>query len=100
MVKRPGMYKWSSFNFKTEGRIDKLVDVDTMYMSLGRNLQERRKNYKKFVLEDISNEELILITKATEKSGVIGKGNFINKISKLFKRNVTIKKRGRPRKSL
>lgn len=98
MVKDPKDYPWSSFGFKVEGKSDDLLDHDTIYLSLGKTEKERRLNYKEWFLRSISDEESNLIRSATQKGGIVGNKEFIDKITKALGRNVILRPKGRPRK--
>ena len=82
-----------------EGRF-KLLDKDAVYSGLGKTEKERQLNYKRFFLNNVPDDELNLIRSTTQKCGIIGHKEFINKISKLLGRNVVLRPRGRPKKSL
>ena len=100
MVKRPKDYPWSSYGFKAEGQKDELLDEDPVYLGLGKTPKERQTNYKEWFKRSVSDEELSLIRNATHKGGIFGNKEFFEKIAKLVGRNVVLRPRGRPRKSL
>lgn len=100
MVKQPKDYVWSSYNFRAEGKRDKVLDEDPIYKSLGKTAEERQSKYKEWFRKSISEDELNLIRLATQKGGVIGNREFLDKISKSLGKSVTLRPRGRPRKSL
>ena len=100
MVKDPRDYPWSSFGFRAEGKPDILLDEDPVYLGLGKTEKQRQLNYKKCFLNVIPDKELDLMRTTTQKGGVIGGKEFIDKISKLLGRDVVLRQRGRPKKSL
>ena len=100
MVKDPKDYPWSSFGFKAEGRPDNLLDQDEVYLGLGETENKRQLNYKKLFLNTIPDQELNLIRYATQKGGIIGNKEFIDKVTDALGRNILLRQRGRPRKSL
>lgn len=100
IVEDPRNYPWSSFGFRAEGKSDTLLDEDSVYLSLGKTKRERELNYKKCFLGNIPDEEINVMRTATQKGGIIGTEEFISKISRLLSREVVLKPRGRPKKSL
>jgi putative transposase len=100
IVKFPDEYRWSSFRSKTTGNAEDFLDMDPAYLDMGKTDEERRSNYRKWVMESIPEHELDLIRLATQKCGIIGSGTFIRTIEKTLGRSVALKPRGRPRKSL
>ena len=100
IVNYPGDYPWSSFGFRAEGKQDALLNQDPVYLGLGKTEKERQLNYKKWFLDSIPEQELKLIRYTTQKGGVVGDKEFIDKISRLLGRNVVLRHRGRPQKSL
>ena len=93
-------YLWSSFGFKTEGKPDNITDEDPTYLSLGKTEKERQINYKKHFLEEIPNKEVNTIRLSTQKGGIIGSKEFSNKIASVVGRDIVLRSRGRPKKSL
>jgi putative transposase len=100
IVEDPRNYPWSSFGFRGEGKSDTLLDEDSVYLGLGKTKRERELNYKKCFLGNIPDEEINVMRTATQKGGIIGTEEFISKISRLLSREVVLKPRGRPKKSL
>lgn len=100
MVKDPKDYPWSSFGFRAEGRTDTILDEDPVYFGLGKTKKERELNYKKSFLDNILDEELNLVRTTTQRGGIIGGKEFVDKISKLLGRDVALREKGRPKKSL
>jgi len=100
IVKYPDEYGWSSFRSKTIGSAEDLLDIDPVYLDMGKTDKERRGNYRKWVLEGIPEHELKFIRLATQKCGIIGSDTFRSTIEKTLGRSVALKPRGRPKKSL
>lgn len=100
IVEDPRNYPWSSFGFRAEGKSDTLLDEDSVYLGLGKTKRERELNYKECFLGNIPDEEINVMRTATQKGGIIGTEEFISKISRLLSREVVLKPRGRPKKSL
>jgi len=100
IVRYPDDYSWSSFRSKVTGNIEDFLDLDPIYLNTGKTPKERQHNYRKWVLEGTPEQELSLIRFATQKCGIIGSDVFRNKIGKVIGRSVTLRSRGRPKKSL
>ena len=102
MVDKPSDYPWSSFRAKAEGALDSLLDLDPLYLGFGKTEKERQLNYKKWFLESFAEyeQESKLIAYATQKGAIIGNKEFISKISELLGKDIMLKQRGRPKKSL
>jgi putative transposase len=83
MVRYPREYPWSSYAFKAEGKPDMLLDEDPIYIGLGKTPQERQEKYKEWVKEGISEQELKLIRSVTQRGGILGEREFIEKLSKI-----------------
>jgi putative transposase len=98
MVEKPGDYPWSSYAHRAEGKSSALLDYDPAYLDLGKTEEERQLQYRSMFLDDISHEELTLIRSTTQRGGLIGDKKFINSITQVLGRSVTLKARGRPRK--
>lgn len=93
-------YPWSSYLFKTGRKFDALLDEDPIYAGLGTTREERQKNYKKWFLANIPEDEIDLIRKAIQKEGILGDKNFIQDVAKIVGRNDFLNHRGRPKKTL
>lgn len=100
MVKNPGDYSWSSFHFKAEGKQDQVLDEDPVYKTLGKTAQERQANYKDWFKESIPKEELELLRHATQKGGIFSGKEFFDKVTESIGKEIVLRPRGRPRKSL
>lgn len=100
MVDNPKDYSWSSFGFRAEGRTDELLDEDPVYKGLGKTPRERQTNYKEWFKRSIPKEELSLIRNAVQKGGIFGNKGFLDRVAQLTGRDVILRPRGRPRKSL
>jgi len=100
MVQKPKDYRWSSYGFKAEGRTDVILDQDPMYLEFGNTEKERQRNYKRWIYENIKDEELDMIRHRTQKGGIIAHRNFMDKVSEILGMNMVLRPRGRPRKSL
>jgi len=100
IVKRLEDYLWSSYGYKAEGRKDSFLDEDPIYKDLGKTPKERQLNYKEWIRKSLSDKELNLIRTATQKGSIFGDKEFFEKIAKLLGRDIVLRLRGRPKKSL
>lgn len=98
IAQNPADYPWSSFKLKTEGKNNNILDEDAFYLDLGDTQKQRQLSYQSLFLDDISAEELNLIRNRTQKCGIIGNIEFVNKVSKLVGRDIFLRQRGRPKK--
>ena len=100
IVKHPKEYHWSSYGCKAEGRPDRLLDEDPMYLDLGKTPQARQAEYKNWFRKSISDDELQSIRRAIQKGSPFVSEKCFDKIVKLAGRNIAVRPRGRPKKSL
>ena len=99
-MKHPKEYPWSSYRHRAEGILNKLIDLDPAYAGLGKTDRERQFNYRQLFLEEIPESEIKLIRFCTQKGGVIGCKSFVAEMAKKAGRKLTVRSKGRPRKSL
>ena len=66
-------------------------------MDLVRTEKERQKHYAEFILEEVAKSEEENIELLTKKNGIIGSQEFVDKISGLVGRNVSLRKKGDPK---
>jgi putative transposase len=99
ITKKAGDYPWSSYLAKAEGAEDPLIETDPIYMDLGKTDEERRSKYKGMIA-DVSSSMVNFIRDSTKRGGLIGDDRFAGKISKVIGRDVVLRQRGRPKKSL
>ncbi len=79
IVQYPWEYRWSSSAFYVEGKEDELLDYNPEFMGLGCNLEQSRKEYKKFLIDGIRDKE----RREEERffrEGVYGSKEFIEKL--------------------
>ena len=99
MVKDPKDYMWSSYRYKVgEAEGAAPLDPDPLYVDLGKDDNERQKNYRKWFKESIPPQEWDTIRKAVNKGGVFGSSHFKERMEKLLGRSLDIRGRGRPKK--
>ena len=97
MVSKPEDYIWSSFAGNGLGENDDLITPHENYLSLGGNLDERCDAYRELFNNQISDEDVHLIRKASQRNYPLGNDRFKNEIEKTLNRRVGFLERGRPK---
>jgi putative transposase len=77
MVADPAQYEYSSFRRNALGRFDPLISEHSVYQGLSDAEDERRARYRKMFDEDLGQEQLAEIRRATN-SGLILGGDCVN----------------------
>jgi len=67
---------------------------------LAKTPKDRQRIYRELFTNDIPDSEINSIRNITQKGGIFGKKEFIGEIAKLAKREIVLRSRGRPKKSL
>jgi len=93
----PELYPWSSYRFRAIGEESNILDSDSWYDSLGKNLEERQVKYRQSYQGLFPESTLKLIREMTNKNGVVGGTDFKTHIERLVHRETTIRPIGRPR---
>lgn len=89
---------WSSYQFYAFGKLDSIVNVDPEYLKLGFTLEERQKNYRKFIMRVYEENRLKNIQQKLAQ-GVFGSENFVKElVEKLKIKLPRVGQRGRPSK--
>lgn len=96
MVAEPGDYRWSSYHVNALGRSSDLCTPHPLYLALGVNIAECRKQYRSLFKQHIEGEALEEIRANTNKGLALGNDRFKEEIERLTGRRVKAKKRGRP----
>ena len=96
MVVDPGEYRWSSYRINGLGKVSDLCTPHHEYLSLGKKLVERQKNYRKIFVQHIDGKLLENIRSSTQKGMAVGSDRFKEEIETLTGRRLKSKKRGRP----
>jgi putative transposase len=96
MVVAPGDYRWSSYQVNALGCRSGLCTPHSVYLALGVDAGERRKNYRALFERHVEGELLTEIRANTNKGLVLGNDRFKEEIETLTGRRVKAKKRGRP----
>jgi putative transposase len=98
IVKDPSQYPWSSYSFRAEGKPHKLLTEDPVYRAFGDTPSERQRAYQKWMKGSIPDGEWSTIRHMTQRGGLIGDQDFLNRISKILSRDLIFRSRGRPRR--
>ncbi len=98
MVKQAADYKWSSYRQKAGIEKEIWIDCDPTYIGLSDNKHERMQRYKKFVDQDIPEEEIQLIGDALQRGQLTGTHRFIEEVEQQLGIRVEHRSQGRPKK--
>lgn len=99
MVAVPEAYPWSSYNVRAGNcEVAGWLDLDTPYLSLGRDPAERQARYREFVSASVSASELQLIREAVQRNQLTGGDPFAEQIARKVGRRIEARGPGRPRK--
>lgn len=100
MVEQPGEYPWSSYRWHAEGRTDHLIADHALYVSLGKDNEERKAAYLALFKSQVSETTLTKIRDATNKGWALGNDRFKEEIAKAVSRRVAPSPRGRPKRDV
>ena len=95
MVKDPKDYPWSSYKANAYGKKDDLIDKHIIYDKLSTD-DTVRKEYRAFIQQMLQKQEPM--RGEMERRTIYGGSDFIQRVSKHYKLDAVIKKRGRPKK--
>jgi len=98
IVRDPCQYPWSSYSFRAEGKPNKLLTEDPVYRTFGDRPSERQRAYQRWMKESIPDGEWSTIRRMTQRGGLVGDQDFLNRISKILSRDIIFRSRGRPRR--
>ncbi len=98
MVAHPREYPWSSYLCHAEGEVDQLITDHALYVSLGKDKEERQAAYRALFKVHVSEEVLASIREATNKGWALGNERFMEEIASVVSRRVSQLPKGRPRK--
>jgi putative transposase len=96
MVADPGAYRWSSYQVNGLGEVSYLCTPHEEYLSLGKDAEERQRNYREFLFQNIDEEVLKEIRTRTHQGMAVGNDQFKEEIWTLTGRRLKPEKRGRP----
>lgn len=98
MVARPEDYPWSSFAHHAGKHGEPWLDVDPVYLRLGRSAQARARRYDRFVREAVPEGEWQVIRDAIQRGQLTGSQRFIDEIETQLGRRIELRGQGRPKK--
>jgi REP-associated tyrosine transposase len=99
IVEAAGDYPWSSFPAHGLGRPDPLLDPIAEYQGLAKTPATRRRRWSAFVHESPSDEELAAIRRSCSSGRPFGTSRWVDDLSARLGLDLTIRPRGRPRKT-
>jgi len=97
-VRSPAHYRWSSYRFNGQGKVNDLVTPHPLYLSLGRSKAGRLDVYKALFKVHLDKGALDEIRAAWQTGTPLGNGYFREKIEAKLKCKVGQARRGRPSK--
>ncbi|MFA5100535.1 MAG: transposase [Candidatus Omnitrophota bacterium] len=99
LVQTPAQYPWSSYNFHTSPGSSLILNHHSLYLEMGKNIDDCRLQYKKFVLDQVEDETILQLIRArTNKSGVIGTDAYIKALTSKTKVDMLCRSVGRQKK--
>ena len=99
LVKRAGEYRWSSFTCHGAGGVDPLLDPTPAYEALGARPATRQRRWSAYVHQTPDADELAAIRRSGETGLPYGASSWIERLARRLKFDLTIRPRGRPRKT-
>jgi len=100
MVQLPEDYQWSSYRERSGQEDRGLLDYDVCYLGLGLHIEQRRENYRRFLLSCVSSEEKLLIQSGVRRNQLTGNDRFIDEIERRMGIRLERRGRGRPRRAV
>ena len=97
MVKHPGEYKWSSYSFNAQGKIDSFIEEHPVYLALGETVAIRLEAYRELFRHHIDNDTLHDIRESLNHELVLGRSYFKDKIEEITQRQTRLGIPGRPK---
>jgi putative transposase len=99
MVESAGDYRWSSFPAHGLGHSDPLLDSIPEYEALAKTPATRRRRWSAFVHKAPPDEELAAIRRSTMTGLPYGEPDWVEQLGNRLGLDLTIRPRGRPRKT-
>ncbi len=102
----PANYKWSSYteriNFGSTDEIKTgkaILDIDSVFLSLGETNDIRLKKYKEFVGENIAPEEIKFLRDSVKRGQLTGNTRFEEAVEQIIGKRIERRGQGRPFKN-
>lgn len=99
MAAHPSEYQWSSFHFNACGQADPLIIPHAVYLAIDPVPDARRTAYRALFKSAISDDDMADIRVHLQQQKALGDSRFQAHIEALLARNVSVRPRGRPRRS-
>ncbi len=99
LVARAGEYRWSSFGCHGDGRVDSLLAGVTPYETLAAGAAARRRRWTAYVHQTPDEAELAAIRRSNATGLPYGVQSWVDRLSRRLKLDLTVRPRGRPRKT-
>ncbi|PKO34184.1 MAG: transposase [Betaproteobacteria bacterium HGW-Betaproteobacteria-7] len=99
MVEHPAEYRWSSYRANAQGEASPLISPHPLYLSLGRDDEERRAAYRELFRYELESGAVDAIRDATNGNFALGDSRFYAQVSAALGRRVTPGAPGRPKRS-
>ena len=99
MVAHPRDYPWSSYHANGGNKKIDFITPHPLFLTLGKNNQQRKRNYNDLLLSALSQDTINMISTATNKSRVLGNKKFVEQISQQLERYVGYLEHGGDRRS-
>ncbi len=99
MVDHPSAYPWSSYAANALGQQNNMIKPHGEYIGLGRTDEDRQAAYRQLFKAHIPEKTIQMIREATNNAWVLGKEDFLEKMSKKLSRQIQSKGHGGDRKS-
>ena len=95
LVAHPVEYPWSSYRAKVGFGECAWLDLDPVYLALGRSRERRQAAYRDIVGRDVPPAELELIRTALQRNQLTGSDRFISEVERRFGRRIAHRGPGR-----
>jgi REP-associated tyrosine transposase len=76
LVKHASEYPWSSYHCNADGRGIHLITAHNLYLALGKEKEERQKQYRQLLLGHMSALYMSVIRESTNRAWVLGSVRF------------------------
>lgn len=98
MVEHPAEYRWSSYRANAQGEESRLISPHPLYLSLGRDDEERRAAYRELFRDELEPGVVDAIRGATNGNFALGDPRFCTQVTAALGRRATRGIPGRPKR--
>lgn len=99
VVVRPDQYRWSSYLVRKYGLGHDWLDIHGCYMALGDSERERSDRYRRYVEQDVANDEITLIRSSLQRGQLTGDTRFVDQVEQIIGRRIEHRAPGNQLKS-